>query len=791
MPLRSPNVPMIFSQHKKRTPLKAEWRIFLMLMLACAALLGYINGLGQPDRFIYDTLIKSTQRPADERIVIIAIDNPSIAALGRWPWKRMVHANLLDILNQSKAKAIGVDIIFSEPDVLTDGDTLLSKAIAENQRVVLPLLIERTTNGLRPTMPIPQLMQDAYGIGHTHFVFDADGMVRSILLNETFEDGSWPQFSVAVYRAGLGQSLQENTSTDRHAKELIPFAGPPGHAIKVSYIDVLNGKIPASFFDDKYVLIGATASGIATMFPTPLTTEEHVMPGIEINANILAGLLEDRGIHPAAAWFNALITVAVTCLALFACLYLSPFHAMAASLLLIILIAFGNYALFLSELWVPPAAAILMVISVYPLWNWRRLEATLFYLSEELERLNRSNAMVLRGKSRTAVSQDADFLDRQIAAIRIAGDRARDVHQFVSDSLNNMPDATLVLSQSGELLMCNRMAQAQLSTMGLDHQQPLTLKDIFSHFEAPPRSPIHDHIWYNTLLQTPTSDMMEIETRDANGREFLIKSTASRMADGAMLGWIISLINVTSLRAAERRREESLNFISHDLRVPQSSILALIQLQKNPATAFATDEFLNRVEKSVEATLHLAESFVHLAKAESSGYQFHESDFGSMLAEAADNMWAFAHARSIKVEIEAQVEDQWLTVDRSLMIRAISNLLSNAIKFSPEGGKVVCNANAIEKDNIPYIACSIRDHGPGIAESKQSMIFSPFLRADDHGQDGIGLGLAFVKMVIERHGGTIELDSAAGQGSTFTIVLPCTIDDEEQVTTKKQEGSKP
>lgn len=777
MPLRSPNVPRIFSHQKKRIPLKAEWRIFLLLMLACAALLGYVNGLGQPDRFIYDTLIKSMQRPADERIVIIAIDNPSIAALGRWPWKRQVHADLLNILNQSKVKAVGIDIIFSEPDILTDGDNRLASAIEANQRVVLPILIERTANGLQPTLPVPQLMQVAHGVGHTHFVFDSDGMVRSILLNEIFEGTSWPQFSVAVYQTGTGQSLQANVQTDRTARELIPFAGPPGHAVKVSYIDVLKGKIPPSFFDEKYVLVGATASGIATMFPTPLTTKEHVMPGIEINANILAGLLEARGILPAAAWLNALLTVGLTCLALFACLYLSPFKALSATFLLVVLIALGNYLLFMMELWVPPAAAILMVMSVYPLWNWRRLEATLFYLGEELERLNRSHAMILRPQSRASVSQDADFLDRQIAAIRIAGDRARDVHQFVSDSLNNMPDATLVLSQSGELLMCNRMAQAHLSQMGLDHQKPLTLAEIFSHLEAPSRSPIYDHVWYNTLLQTPTSETMEIETRDANGREFLIKSTSSRMGDGAMLGWIISLIDVTSLRAAERRREESLNFISHDLRVPQSSILALIQLQKNPATAFATDEFLARVEKSVEATLHLAESFVHLAKAESSGYQFQESDFTSMLAEAADNMWAFAHARSIKVEIDSQVEDHWLTVDRSLMVRAISNLLSNAIKFSPEGSEVRCEAKPVDRDGAPYIACSIRDHGPGIPDTKHAVIFSPFLRADDHGQDGIGLGLAFVKMVVERHGGTIKLDSAIGAGSTFTLLLPCTVDE--------------
>ena len=313
--------------------------------------------------------------------------------------------------------------------------------------------------------------------------------------------------------------------------------------------------------------------------------------------------------------------------------------------------------------------------------------------------------------------------------------------------------------------------------MGLDDtNETPDIYEIFSHFDPPVEDGMRRN-WCEVLLN-PTADgrTVERETRDINLREFLIKCAPSRMEDGSILGWIISLIDVTSLRAAERRREESLNFISHDMRVPQSSILALIQLQRNPATAFAMPEFLNRIEKSVETTLNLAENFVHLAKAESQAYQLQETDFPSLLAEAADNMWAFAHSKSIEIAVDTQVENRWLNVDRSLVVRALGNLLSNAIKFSQEGSRIHCEARPVIHAGKTYVVCDITDYGQGIDPEKHDIIFSPFLRADEQGGDGVGLGLAFVKMVVERHGGRISLDSTPGKGSTFTIMLPCTVD---------------
>lgn len=260
-------------------------------MLLLAILLGYENGLGQADRFIYDNLVKATQRPAPPDVVIIAIDEFSIASLGRWPWQRRAHAQLLDILTEAKAKAVGMDIIFAEPQYFSDDDALLATAIANNKRTVLPVLIERTPTGLQPTLPLPSFRQAANSLGHIHFTFEADGVVRGVYLQENLHGVSWPQFALAVFNAGKGNAthnLSSKVSDDFPDTNLnnilegdhlarIPYAGGPGHFKIISYIDVLSGKIPASFFTDKYVLVGATAAGIASTFATPVTTDHEAM----------------------------------------------------------------------------------------------------------------------------------------------------------------------------------------------------------------------------------------------------------------------------------------------------------------------------------------------------------------------------------------------------------------------------------------------------------------------------------------------------------------------------------
>ena len=150
--------------------------LWLTVALAVlAALLGSFNGLGRLDQVLYDRAVMMTGRAADPDILIVAIDDASIDALGRWPWRRAIHAALLDRL--SGARAVGLDLIFAEPDTVNPGDDpILANSIQRNGRTVLPVVLDRLRNPTAIGLPIPELARTAASTGFINALIDPDGV---------------------------------------------------------------------------------------------------------------------------------------------------------------------------------------------------------------------------------------------------------------------------------------------------------------------------------------------------------------------------------------------------------------------------------------------------------------------------------------------------------------------------------------------------------------------------------------------------------------------------------------
>ena len=179
-----------------------------------------------------------------------------------------------------------------------------------------------------------------------------------------------------------------------------------------------------------------------------------------------------------------------------------------------------------------------------------------------------------------------------------------------------------------------------------------------------------------------------------------------------------------------------------------------------------------KIERLANCTLMLADDFVHLAKAESKIYHYAEVDFLDIVADALDEIWAQASKKSIKIELQAQVECCWVKVNRSLIVRVLSNLLSNAIKYGPADSIVTCKVYKSVSTTPLTLICEISDQGDGIAVEDSRSLFTPFYQATQPSPKGAGLGLSFVKTVIDQHGGTINFSSAARGGAVFTMSLP-------------------
>ncbi|RJG02278.1 CHASE2 domain-containing protein [Noviherbaspirillum sedimenti] len=778
-----------------------EWLSILAAMVLLAGGLGWQNGLGRLDQTLYDQFISQSGRPARDDILIVSIDDYSLAQLGRWPWPRTLHAELIGQIAAARPRAIGLDVIMSEPELTQaggerSGDLALADVLKQNQRTVLPVVMTNAGAGLSAALPAPDVAKGARAFGHINLEHDNDGVVRSTYLYEGQNGVWWPHFSLALLQlANAGTpgdglrnaSVQPEAPIDgkpirfghwQRSNQLhIPFAGNNGHFRSIPYVSVLRGEVPPQFFTDKYVLIGATAIGMTDSYPTPVSGGAGAMAGIEINANILASLLDGEAIAIAKPWQAALFSVLPVLVALFGYFLLSPRLSLLLNAGMLLLTVAASYFALRMGVWFAPTAALLTLLISYPLWSWRRLEAAIDYLGQEFMRLDREPHVLPELASSDTIIEDV--LERRMNAMENAARRVRDLRQFISDNLDSLPDATLVTNVDGHVLLANKHANQYFALAGHQDVQGAMLPYLFSSLAAP--EPINQTIstrfdWWQLLdLQYAPLLADGISTQDQQGRDLLVKSAPCHSASNELTGWIVSVIDISPIRAAERSRDETLRFLSHDMRAPQASILALLELQHDPASALPQAELFARIEKACRKTLGLADNFVQLARAESHEYRLGEVDFQEMLYDATDEMWSLAKNKQIELATEILPGDYPVRADRALMTRALVNLISNAINYSPAGTRVTCEVRLQATLEGQHVLCSIADQGYGIAPHDQLKLFRRFQRLELPNQprhEGIGLGLVFVKTVVERHLGEIRFASKVGEGTTFTIVLP-------------------
>ena len=753
-----------------------EWALTAVL---AASVVGYMvvnETLDRADTAIYDALMQLGQRPPLDDIVIIAIDNPSLQTLGRWPWPRTLHADLLNTLAQAKPKAIAYDVLFVEPDTDPRADIALAGAMKAAGPVFLPLLIEvpgpdgAAAEAMEPAGP---LREAAAGIGQVNLHFDRDGVARSIFIGESGGERRWLHLMELMRRQALGLNIptvppgsgefpSALETLTRDGRMLIPFAGPPGHFRTISFADVVRGEVPPEVFKGRLVLIGATGEGLGDRYPTPLTSETEVMSGVELQANILDALLTGRVITPAAVgWVLALSLIPLAVL-MAGLLRLRPRANMVLGLALIAATLATCAALLLVlRIWAPPAAAVAGLALVYPIWSWRRLEAASAYMVDELGALAQEPSILPQPVLSASHAPD-DVIGRQVALMHQAVRNLRDLRRFMSDSLDGLPDATLVADADGHILIANTAAQSLFARLAAPNPVGRAMGQMIEVFDFP----------------TADQGGVEGEVEAPDGATYHLRFSAFADSTGAFTGWIARFTDITAMKTATRQREQVLELLSHDMRSPQASILALLAEDQGDGISPAT---VQRVEAYARRTLALADNFVNLARAESERYTLETLNFSDILLDAIDDLWPQSRARAIEVQAEGCEIEHLVLADRTLLTRALINLIDNALKYSEPNTRVECRvANEGEGEDATVI-CTIQDQGRGMSPESLAHLFERFQRSTPTGGrqvSGVGLGLTFVQTVILRHGGQISCDSALGEGTRFTLTLPRAAPDE-------------
>lgn len=383
-----------------------RWFEWVLLFVAAVALAGGLlaSRLADPlDALIHDAIVRATPHSPDSRLLIIGIDDASIRALGRWPWSRAVHAQLIDRLSDAGAKAVGYDVLFVEPG---EGDAALAGAVARSGKTALPLLLAIPGDNGAAYRVTPSVIASA-ATGHVVVRPDGDGVFRRISSFEMVGTDRLPH---------LGLAVAELAGAAPHVSgALIPYAGPPGTYPTASFASVLRGEVPPELLRDRIVLVGATAAGLGDRFATPVGGTRDLMAGVEVQANIVDALLH-AGLRSVAGFAPSLIFAAVALALLWAgFLFAGPRENLVfAALIFGGVLAVAALLLVQGNLWIRPAPALVTLVIMFPLWGWRRLAVASRFLDAELDRLGGSDAVLPRSGDRIA---------RQIALLDAASDR--------------------------------------------------------------------------------------------------------------------------------------------------------------------------------------------------------------------------------------------------------------------------------------------------------------------------------------------------------------------------------
>jgi CHASE2 domain-containing sensor protein/signal transduction histidine kinase len=783
-------------------------------------LLGSLGRLSASvDQLVYDRFLSLHAQPLLRDIVVVEIDNASIAQLGRWPWPRGVHAKLLERIASAKPAAVIDDVLFTEAN---PQDAELARAIALSPTYLPVLLTAADDSGRRVVVePVAPLAHAAAGLGHINLEVDSDGIVRSVARYEGDADSRWPQLMVPVAQAAELGSLHLNGWQRSHAlaaaeaasaaaaaaaaddggegRFLIPFGPNAQNYTKLSFARVLAGDVTPDQLRGRIVLIGVTASGLYDRFATPVSGKLGPLPGVYIHANVLDTLLTGREIEPVYPWILFAVSLAPLAALLAGFLVLSPRRSLLLTGALCLLAAAGSAALLYgARLWMSPVPAILGLVAVYPIWNWRRLEMTMAYLRGELQRLADEPHLLPETPQRRR-EFGGDVLEQHMALMAQAAQRVQDMKRFVWDSLDSMPEPILVSDVCGVVLIANHAAKAHFARLGAPLPEGRSMQAVLGGLtlvktiDGDAASDAENNLLARTHWPAPLDPARHefaalmahgVEVRDAHERDHLLRYANCTNEQGETTGWIAGLVDVSALHAAERQREDALRLLSHDMRSPQASILALVEIERARSEPGLARALLERIERYAQRALTLADDFVQLARAESQTYVLEPVSLTELLIDASDEVWPQAHAKRITLHTEtgaanAADDGHWICADRSLMTRALVNILNNAVKYSPPDTRIVCSLASLTPKGVPgaarRVSCTISDQGYGIPKEEQAGLFERFRRFHESERPevgGAGLGMAFVKTVVTRHGGDVEVASEPGQGTAFTICLP-------------------
>jgi two-component system phosphate regulon sensor histidine kinase PhoR len=243
---------------------------------------------------------------------------------------------------------------------------------------------------------------------------------------------------------------------------------------------------------------------------------------------------------------------------------------------------------------------------------------------------------------------------------------------------------------------------------------------------------------------------------------------------------LLAFHDLTPLRRVEEMRADFVANASHELRTPLAALSGFIDTLRGSAREdpAARERFLPIMQAQADRMARLIDDLLSLSRIELNAHLRPDKqvDVGAIVRQVADSLQTLARDRNVEVKTIGSSAPLLVPGDRDELIRVFENLVENALKYAASGKRVDIALSVGEgPDGKREARIAVRDRGPGIAPEHLPRLTERFYRVDvseSRAQGGTGLGLALVKHILNRHGGRLTIESAPGQGATFTVHLP-------------------
>jgi signal transduction histidine kinase len=231
-----------------------------------------------------------------------------------------------------------------------------------------------------------------------------------------------------------------------------------------------------------------------------------------------------------------------------------------------------------------------------------------------------------------------------------------------------------------------------------------------------------------------------------------------------------------AIQAANQAKSDFVSLVTHELRLPMTSIKGYSDLIATGMAGELTDQqaqFFEVIRRNLDRMSRLISDLSDINRVESGRMKFEDEQFAlaPIVDDVVDNLREAVNGRQQTISVNLPHDLPTLYADPNRIGQVLTNLISNAHKYTPDQGHIQIQAQAIDD----MVQVDIIDNGLGISEADQARLFTQFFRAEDREvreQTGWGLGLSIVKKIVEAQGGQISFSSTLGEGSTFSFTIP-------------------